>query len=246
MNGRVRMQGSSEFFTGQLKERLGDCGFEVVCGPLDYSEESAVRADEVGLFEVTGHGDISNMLESFEETAIPFVLYKDSEFSEPIKEIDAARLKSAGLMGVIQRQTSVEEVAFVVNRAFFYNRVVKRNPRLPVTLPVTVTTGERTMVTNSAQISRDGMFIITLHPCAANSICDLEFSLPGFSGKFKTEARVIYNIAVNKDLSIISNPNDPFRRLVTHPGMAVFFIDLEESRRQAIDAYIDGTEGAGN
>ena len=101
------------------------------------------------------------------------------------------------------------------------------------------------MMTNSAQISRDGMFIITLHPCVANSTCDLEFSLPGFEGKFKTQARVIYNISVNKDLSIISNPNDPFRRLVTHPGMAVFFIDLEERRRQAIDAYIDGTESAG-
>lgn len=246
MNGRVRMQGSTEFFTGQLFESLSDCGFDVVSGPMDYSVEGLVRSEEVGLFEVKGAADIAAMLGALEETAAPFVLYKDPGYTEPINDIDGARLKGAGLMGVITRQTSLEEMAFVVNRAFFYNKVVKRNPRLPITLPVTVTTPERTMMTNSAQLSRDGMFIITLHPCAANAICDLEFSIPGVKGKFKTQARVIYNIAVNKDLSIISNPNDPFRRLVTHPGMAVFFVNLEESRRAAIDVYIDGIEGAAN
>ncbi len=244
MNGRVRMQGSSEFFTEQLRESLSDCGFEVAIGPMDYSIEGLVRSEEVGLFEVRGESDIAAMLNALEETAAPFVLYKDSAYVKPISDVAGARLKGAGMMGIINVHTPLEEVAFVVNRAFFYNKVVKRNPRLPITLPVTVTTSERTMMTNSAQISRDGMFIITLHPCAANAVCDLEFSIPGVKGKFKTQARVIYNIAVNKDLSIISNPNDPFRRLVTHPGMAVFFVDLEEERRAAIDAYIEGIEGA--
>ncbi len=244
MNGRVRMRGSSEFFTVRLTERLNDCGYDVVLGPADYSTEELAKSEEVGLFEVNGHSDITVMLNLLEETATPFVLFKGPGYTEPVKKVDVARLKGAGLMGVITAQTSVEEMAFVINRAFFYNKVVKRNPRLPVTLSVTVSTPERSMVTNSAQLSRDGMFIITLHPCAANATCDLEFSLPGVKGKFKTQARIIYNIEVNKDLSIISNPNDPFRRLVTHPGMAVFFVDLEESKRKAIDLFIDGTEGS--
>ena len=74
---------------------------------------------KVGLFEVKSERDITAMLEALEETATPFVLYKDPGYVERIKEVDGARLKGAGLMGVITRQTPLEEIAFVVNRATF-------------------------------------------------------------------------------------------------------------------------------
>lgn len=46
MNGRVRMQGSTKFFTGQLSESLSDCGFDVVSGPVDYSVGGLVRSED--------------------------------------------------------------------------------------------------------------------------------------------------------------------------------------------------------
>ena len=74
-------------------------------GPLDYSEEDALFGPRRSVFlRWAGMATLPTMIEALEETAIPFVLYKDSGFTESDKRgLDAARLKSAGLMGIIQQ-----------------------------------------------------------------------------------------------------------------------------------------------
>ena len=106
-------------------------------------------------------------------------------------------------------------------------------------IPVAVRSGGGTLKTVASQISRDGMFIVTLSPQAARSICDIEFDVPGAKTGLRTRARVVYNIKADTDLSIISSPKDPFKRLVAHPGMAVYFLDLPEADRSSIDEYIE-------
>jgi hypothetical protein len=85
------------------------------------------------------------------------------------------------------------------------------------------------------------MFVRSLGPPPVNSVCVLEFEIPD-SKRMKTKARVIYHIEVNRDLNIISRPSDPFKRLVMHPGMAVFFLDIPEEDKAVIDRYIEGLE----
>jgi len=118
--------------------------------------------------------------------------------------------------------------------------MLKRNPRIQVNLPVELKSGPRTIRTNASLLSRDGMFIVTLNPLPANALCELRFSLPG--RLLETAARVLYNISINKDLNIIADPKDPFKRLVSHPGMAVFFTGLSDSEKEEIDGYIKALE----
>ncbi|HXI09950.1 MAG TPA: hypothetical protein VNK06_04020, partial [Thermodesulfobacteriota bacterium] len=68
--------------------------------------------------------------------------------------------------------------------------------------------------------------------------CEVSFDDPVSGVGLTTSARVLYNISINKDLSIISSPGNPFKRIVTHPGMALLFLDLPEGDRERIDTYV--------
>ncbi|MBI5237038.1 MAG: PilZ domain-containing protein, partial [Deltaproteobacteria bacterium] len=147
-------------------------------------------------------------------------------------------LRGRGLVGVIGPHSTPEDITYMINRASFFSDSIRRKPRAPVNIPVTVRSGARTVKTAASQLSRDGMFIVTLNPPVAGAELDIEFRLPGGDKDFRTKAKALYCIEINKELNIISSPNDPFKRLVTHPGMAVFFMDLPDEEREAIDRYI--------
>ena len=117
--------------------------------------------------------------------------------------------------------------------------MVKRNPRAPVTVPVVLTSGSAVVNSFASLLSRDGMFIVTMNPLEVNGLCTLKFSLPDREKEFSTEARVIYRVVINKDLNIIANPRDPFKRMVSHPGMAVFFVDMPQSERDEINRFVE-------
>lgn len=215
----------------ELKKIIEDCGFETV---IDTQRQITQGFNDLRLYIVVESG-FADLNPSSSE---PFIIYSDLEL--PAEDI--SRLKEKGLMGVISGRTSLEDVAFLLNKAIFYNKMLKRNPRIPVSIPVEIKAGSKFIRTTCSLLSRDGMFIVTLNPLPINYLCRLKFELPGVDGEMETEVRVLYNIAINKDLNIIANPRDPFKRLVSHPGMAVVFVDLAQEKRDLIDEYIKKME----
>lgn len=230
--GALRLKGSSGAFTGIFKKTLEDCGYTAIVEKKDEGNEPDKCVHDVFIYEVRKKGELSGISENCPSR--PYIIFTGLEFSYD----EMSPLREKGLVGIIKEDSSPEETAFLVNKAFFYK---KRNPRVAVNLAVGLT-GPRIIKTFASLLSRDGMFVVTLHPLPVDSQCDLSFEVPGLKKKFRTKARVIYNIEINKDLNIIANPHDPFKRVVTHPGMAVYFIDLPEEDRKSIDSYIKTVE----
>ena len=231
----VRLSGRSRDFTAGLMERLKDFGFDA--GPAEPTAAPAESSQEdVLIFEVQSAGEVDGLRSSSTASAAPrrpFLVYT---------ELDPANftgLKEYGLIGIVSKDTPDEEVVFLVNKALFYNKVIRRNPRVQISIPVVLRCKGDMLKTDSTQLSREGMFVRSLSPPVVGSLCRLEFEIPG-GRLIKTGARVIYHVMINKDLSIITSPSDPFKRLVMYPGMAVFFTDVKDEDKAAIDSYIDG------
>ena len=230
---KVILSGSSKAFTEDFRKTLEDCGFEAcVQGAARPGEADAEQ--NVVVYELGAQG-AQALGSGLRDNNSPFLIYA----ADGAQAQDAASLKDRGLMGVITPGTSNENTAFLVNNALFYNTLVRRNLRVQVNLPVTVRGPVKSLKTNATQLSRDGVFVVTLNPFPVNTPCEVELNLPGSRGAISTPAKVLYGISVNTDLNIIASPYDPFKRLVSHPGMAVFFTDISDAGREAIDRYIE-------
>ncbi len=230
MKQRVRLMGQSAAFTGAFKKNLEDCGFNPV---LDTDKIiDAQGAKEVYIIEATDKGALSGINQPAPSS--PFLIFTDLDLT--VDEISS--LKDRGLLGVITKNSAQEDIYFLINKTLFYDKVLKRNPRAQVNIPVELKAGAKVIKSFSSHLSRDGMFIVTINPLAVDSLCGLSFDIPGVK-KMTTTARVLYNITINKELNIIANPQDPFKRQVSHPGMAVFFEDLSQEDRKLIDEYIN-------
>ncbi|MEK7772912.1 MAG: hypothetical protein AAB307_01075 [Deltaproteobacteria bacterium] len=235
MAHRVRLHGSSRAFTVAFKRELENAGLKAVVEAAE-SAPGASRGPSRDLFvyEIRKKAELQTLLRR--RSARPFLVFTKLD----LRHDEISSLKDKGLMGVIKPDTSPEDISFHVNKALFYNKMLKRNARAPVNMPVEITAGQMKIRTFSSLLSRDGMFIVTINPLPVNYVCGLVFRVPGMEKDLKTGVRVLYNVPVNKDLSIISSPQDPFKRLVSHPGMAVFFMDLPERDRELIDEYVKG------
>ncbi len=231
MRNRVALIGGSAAFTEVFRKTIEDCGVDasVEAGPGGPRSSLAV-------FEVKDRNDLKGV--PGWEGPRPYLIFTELDLAHE----ELAALKGSGLMGVLSGSSTPEEVSLVLNKAMFYDRMLRKNPRVPVDIPVEVRAAAKTIKTFCSLLSRDGMFIVTLNPLPVDSICDLVFTHPSGARELRTRIKVLYNISINKDLNIIASPKDPFKRLVTHPGMAVFFIDLPEEERAAIDRYIESVE----
>ncbi|MBI5827678.1 MAG: hypothetical protein HZB22_08125 [Deltaproteobacteria bacterium] len=233
MAHRVRLQGSSRAFTAAFRRELENAGLEAVVEAVE-SVTGARRATakDLLIYEIKKKAELQAF--SRKRSVRPFLVFTKLE----LRHDEISFLKEKGLMGVIRPDTSPEDIFFHVNKAIFCNRMIKRNARAPVNMPVEIIAGQKKISTVSSLLSRDGMFIVTLNPLPLNCVCELAFKVPGIGKDFRTGARVLYNVPVNRDLNIISSPQDPFKRFISHPGMAVFFLDLPAQDRELIDRYV--------
>lgn len=229
MEKKVRLKG--EDLSRSLKKVLEECGVRVV-GPTELSEGDP--AGEVPIYEVTDTG----ALDTLQDTEGPYLVFASRAL--PPEKLRA--LKEGGLAGVITPDSTPEEIAFFINKALFQEAAIRRNPRVPVNLPVRLDTGSGVVETFASLLSREGMFVVTINPLPVGSTCEVEFTLPDEGERLSTPSRVLYQIAVNRDLNIISNPSNPFKRLVSHPGMAVYFTGLGREEKKRIDEYIESVE----
>ncbi len=237
----VRLMGRSEAFTVVLLRRLKDFGFEA--GSAE-APPPGPDPEDICIFEVEGEEERTKLTASKTGSGGPSGSGGPAAARRPFlvyTELDPAvfaGLKEYGLIGVLSGDTPDEEVVFLVNKALFYNKVIRRNPRVQTSIPVVLHCEGNMLKTDSTQLSREGMFIRSLNPPEVNSACSLEFEIPG-ERSVKTGGRVVYHIMINKELNIITSPSDPFKRLVMYPGMAVFFTDIADEDKAAIDSYID-------
>lgn len=227
----VVLSGRTGLFTDSFRENVIECGFELADGG---DGSFRVSTDEGGLSIIAVNG-LEDLGRIEPDGARPFMLFTP----DPLCAQSAGALKESGMHGVITPMTSPEDLAFLLNRAIFYDKMVKRNPRALVNLPVALTSGKKAVNTFASLLSRDGMFIVTMSPLEVNGLCALRFTLPGGKKEFSTGARVLYRVVINKELNIISNPRDPFKRMVSHPGMAVFFEDMPQEDRDEIGRYVE-------
>lgn len=231
---RVILSGTSRAFIEDFRKTLEDCGFEACVKRAPHSPVGAAE-ENVVVYELTGEQGVDALCVPDRNNKTPFLIYA----AEGARAQDASYLKDRGLIGVITPDTSNENAAFLVSNALFYNTLVRRNLRVQVNLPVTVRGPMKSLKTNATQLSRDGVFVVTLNPFPVNTSCEVELDIPGGGSVISTPAKVLYGISVNTDLNIIASPYNPFKRLVSHPGMAVFFTGISDADREAIDRYIE-------
>lgn len=221
-----------------LLRAFEDCGVYIAAegadGP-DYDDRT------VAVYIAEGHGDLERLASKIDAEAPgePFVVYTSTEVSGELK----ASLAEASLAGVITPETPPEDISFLLNRAFFFAMATGRNRRVPVNIPVKVVDEGRAIETVASMLSREGAFINTLNPADAGTECEVTVELPDGGPPFVTGARVLYGAGVNRDISIISNEAEPYRRLVSHPGMAVLFTGLTAEDAARIDSYIESVAG---
>ncbi len=234
MTQRVRIVGTSPYLRERLKKFLEDSGIETILE--DRLSSSRIERD-TDIFEIKSLEELSTIKDM--EGLSTFLIFTDLD----IKGEELSSLKEHGFVGVVRSDSTPEEIFFLLNRAIFHEKKgFKRNPRISVNIPVELRTEERILHTHASLLSRDGIFIVTINPLPKGAGCELRFSIPEIKGEFRTKGRVLYNIPVNKELNIISSPDNPFKRLVSHPGMAIFFVDMPEDDRRLIDEYIKKRE----
>ncbi len=227
-SGRVFLTGDLGAFHPAFSDLVAECGFAVVAG----GRGDAPSADDLPVIGVSGAKGLKAL--DF-ETPRPFLVYSGLA----IPEAEMQRLKEAGLLGVVCGETPPEDLAFLLKRAFFYEKMLRRNPRAPVNIPIALSFGTMEVSSVATLLSRDGIFVVSLNPPPVDSVCTLRFNLPVVRKEFSTGARVLYQVGLNRDLNIISSPGDPFKRLVSHPGMALLFTDMPEGDRELIESYIE-------
>lgn len=231
MGYAVVLSGALEAFSAAFSDIVRECGYAVRQGGQGDFRVSP-EVDDLSIVGVARKEDLPGTGGGAKR---PFLVYTALALSQE----EALGLREAGLIGVIAPATAPEEVAFLLNKALFFDKMIRRNPRAPVSIPVTLGCAPVVIRSFATLLSRDGIFVVSLNPLAVNSACTLRFPLPGAQRELSTGAKVIYNIQVNRDLSIISNPRDPFKRLVSHPGMALVFTDMPHEDRDLIESYIE-------
>lgn len=227
MGCRVVLSGDTGLFTPEFIAMLDDCGFEarVLCqgGP-------EAQPDELPVVGVSGMDGLASLKSGGGRPLLVYTALRlDREQTEG--------LRRSGALGVMTPETTPEEASFLVNNAFFHDKMVRRNPRAPVSVPVALESGGKVLSSTATLLSRDGIFVVSLNPLPAGSSCRISFTLPG-TGRLSTGCTVLYNVRLNRTLSIISSPRDAFTRMVGHPGMALAFTDLPARDRELIDGYI--------
>jgi hypothetical protein len=232
MKKSVRLIGSSRAFTGNLKRLLEDCGLKTRVEKSALGVGVRQRSRDIGIFEVRKKGELAQLARA--RSVKPFLIYT----TLPLPQDALGSLKKKGLVGIITREMSSEMIFFLVNKALFYKDMLRRNARAPVKIPIILQVGDKILSTFASNLSRDGIFILTLNPLPVAAECELEFEIPGKTDKLRTKGKVLYTITVNRDLNIITRSEEPFKRLITHPGMAVLFTSLPQEDRELINQYV--------
>jgi uncharacterized protein (TIGR02266 family) len=105
----------------------------------------------------------------------------------------------------------------------------RKEYRLPYNEKVILTDGNRSITAYAANISRGGLFIMSLEPLPIDTQADLAFCLPNQEQSFCVKAKVAHIIFDRQ-------------RCEVECGMGTQFLDLNESQKSILNLHIINTQ----
>jgi uncharacterized protein (TIGR02266 family) len=99
----------------------------------------------------------------------------------------------------------------------------RKHPRYPVKMPVSVTSGSRTLAVLVKDISREAVFVNAEEPFPEGAEVTVTFGLPGKDGPLKVPGRVVRAAREGGEGG---------------PGMAILFRELTPAAQVRLDFFI--------
>jgi hypothetical protein len=228
---KIALIGSTEFFSNTLFNLFADSEFEAELLDLGIEDLKTVDTGDYDLFVIRADlsSDISE--ESFVDFLLStksFLLVDDGENTSP---------------QYINPKMSLEDIISKVGNNIFRTRtsrgIARSSPRIKVNIPVEYVHDDACHKSVIINLSRNGTFIVTLNPPPKDSVVDLSFALPQRDEFIRSTGRVIYSIGFDIETGIISKTGEADKKIVATPGVAVFFEDMKETDREAIESFIE-------
>ncbi|MFQ5585301.1 MAG: response regulator [Thermodesulfobacteriota bacterium] len=174
----------SEFFRVKLSDILTEAGHKAkfVNNGREVIEELQKNSDGFDLLmldlqmpEVDGFGVLAWIRDNNFSGRFPVLAV--TGVYEPTTVLD--RLKSLGAAGLMTKAFSPEQVMHRVNRLLFPDKVVRGDPRVPISIPVDFTSEGSAHTGYLLNLSATGLFLHAKQKLQTDTIVTLKFSLPG-------------------------------------------------------------------
>lgn len=177
----------SVFFRTKLSDILTEAGHRVLFAKdgREVMKEIATRADFIDLLildlqmpDLDGFAVLEWMKENGRHGAFPVLavtgVYEPGDVT--------TRLRELGGSGLMTKDATPEQIIFRINRILFRDKAEEKRgaqERVPVSIPVDFTVGDRTKTGYLLNISEGGVFLHTKEELMTGTSVQLRFSLPG-------------------------------------------------------------------
>ncbi|MDH4226999.1 MAG: response regulator [Deltaproteobacteria bacterium] len=136
------------------------------------------------------------------------------------------RLKRAGVLGVMTKAYTAEQVVYRVNRLLFNEKTHgQKSDRAPVSIPVDFSISDKKYSGLLLNISPTGLFLHTIMDLAPKTGLTLVFSLYGYDRVFNLKAEVVW-----------STPSSGPGKLFT--GVGVKFSSITNEEKAVISEFV--------
>ncbi len=137
------------------------------------------------------------------------------------------RLKAHGVMGVMTKGYTAEQVVYRVNRLLFKENFADKKPdRAPVSIPVDFSLADKRHSGLLLNISHSGVFLHTIMNLTEDTKLDIIFSLYGYDRVFNLPCEVVWS----------TPPSGP-TKLFT--GAGVRFLEIASEEEEIIKDFVD-------
>ena len=130
---------------------------------------------------------------------------------EPSQVLD--RLKDLGAAGLMTKAFSPEQVMHRVNRLLFPEKVVRGEPRVPISIPVDFTSEGASYTGYLLNLSASGLFLHAKQELPVDAIIHLKFSLPGYDSIITVSGVVMWCTYLSGEENLFGGAGIQFRDL---------------------------------
>ncbi|MFC2172955.1 PilZ domain-containing protein [Acidobacteriota bacterium] len=230
---KILVADSTDFYRLLIGELLRNYGYEIHAAASETEIVQAVESDTFHLvivdLSLSGQAqpDFLQELKKYKSLKnIPFIVTTELY----LEDQEILSLKRAGITAVANKSLPIEEILTHVNTALYpKEKDLRKSPRAQVAIPVSYEfEGEHTS-TQTFNLSRDGMFLVTLSapPPPPNSKIKLKFWLPTSEDVIACTGIVIwcnnYGARINE---------------LYPPGMGIMFSGLKPAFADVINTYV--------
>ncbi|MBI5234935.1 MAG: response regulator [Deltaproteobacteria bacterium] len=223
----------SIFFRTKLSDILVEAGHKVRFAKdgREVINELKIDSDNIDLLildlqmpEIDGFGVLRWLKENGYAGRFP-VLVVTSVY-EPGHVMET--LRNLGATGLMTKGFTPEQIIFRVNRILFPGKTTNRSPkvRVPVSMPVDFTIGDKTLTGFVLNISETGIFLHTRADILTGAVMHIKFTLPGTPRLFDLKAVVKWSTA---DID----------RNTLFGGFGIMFTSLTQEEQDDLKRFID-------